>query len=310
MRRQLLKKEFAMELRQLRYFVGVAEALSFSEAAKSLCVTQSALSQQIKQLEGELGTPLLVRTSHSVDLTEPGKELLPYAKKTIYEADMCVERIADLNNLSVGSLNIGVTYSFSPILTETLISFMKMYPKVRLNIFYKPMAELMDLLREREVDFVLAFKPTHTVEGVESHILFQNNLSAIVNTYHSLAELEKVSLSELSRFDLALPSKGLQARNAFETLRRPDDNFRVRIELNEVNILLKLIRQTQFVTVLAEASIHDEPGVKAIPLDIPDNEMAGCVHILKDSYRKRSMKEFIRMLSESLAVKERQNAWI
>lgn len=299
-----------MELRQLRYFVGVAEALNFSEAAKTLCVTQSTLSQQIKQLEGELGTRLLVRTSHNVALTEPGKELLPYAKKTIYEADMCVERMADLNNLSVGTLNIGVTYSFSPILTETLITFMRMYPKVRLNIFYKPMEELMALLQDRTVDFALAFRPSQPVEGVESHILFLNSLSAVVNSFHTLAGRKKVTLAELERYDLALPSKGLQARNAFEALRRPDHDFRVRIELNEVNILLKLIRQTEYVTVLAEASIHDEPGVKAIPLDIPGNEMAGCVHILKDSYRKHSMKEFVSLLSESLAVKERQNAWI
>ncbi len=84
----------------------------------------------------------------------------------------------------------------------------------------------------------------------------------------------------------------------------------MRIELNEVNILLDLIRRTDFVTVLAEASIHNRPGVKAIPIDIADNEMAGCVHILKDSYRKRSMQEFLHLLSESIAVKERQNAWI
>lgn len=299
-----------MELRQLKYFVKVAEALNFSEAAKALYVTQSTLSQQIKQLESELGTQLLVRTSHSVTMTEAGKELLPYAKKTLYEAEMCVERIADLNNLSVGTLNIGVTYSFSPILTETLITFMKIYPRIKLNIFYKPMEELMILLKEREVDFVLAFKPSRPMDGVESHILFQNSLSAVVNTFHSLAGKDIVSLTELEKYDLALPSKGLQARNAFESLRRQDHNFKVRIELNEVNILLKLIRQTEFVTVLAEASIHDEPGVKAIPLDIPDNEMAGCVHILKDSYRKHSMKEFVKLLSESLAVKERQNAWI
>ena len=90
----------------------------------------------------------------------------------------------------------------------------------------------------------------------------------------------------------------------------PYNKFRIRIELNEVNILLKLIRCSQLVSVLAEATIHNEKGVKAIPLDIPDNEMAGCVHTLKDSYRKRSMQEFVRLLSESMAVKERQNAWI
>lgn len=114
----------------------------------------------------------------------------------------------------------------------------------------------------------------------------------------------------METYDLALPSKGLQARNAFDSIVSPYNTFRVRIELNEVNILLKLIRQSMLVTVLSEATIHNETGVKAIPLDIPNNEMAGCVHTLKDTYRKKSMLEFIRMLGESIAVKERQNAWL
>ncbi len=299
-----------MELRQLKYFVNVADNLSFSEAAKNLCVTQSTLSQQIKQLERELGTQLFIRSSHKVALTEAGEELLPHAKNTIHSAEICISRISDLNELSSGTLNIGVTYSFSPILTETLITFMRMYPLIKLNIFYKPMSELMDLLKQREVDFVLAFKPSEPVEGVESLTLFQNSLSAIVRTSHSLASSSSVSLAELEKYDLALPSKGLQARNAFDRIITPYNCFKVRIELNEVNILLNLIRKTEFVTVLAEASIHNESGVKAIPLSIPNNEMAGCVHILKESYRKHSMQEFIRLLSESIAVKERQNAWI
>ncbi len=64
------------------------------------------------------------------------------------------------------------------------------------------------------------------------------------------------------------------------------------------------------VTILAEATIHNETGVVAIPLDIPDNEMAGCVHTLRNTYRKRSMQEFIRLLSESVAVRDRQTDWI
>ena len=123
-----------MELRQLKYFVKVAETLNFSEAAKILCVTQSTLSQQVKQLESELGTELLTRGSHKVAFTEAGSELLPHAQQTLNEAEMCKIRIKDLNSLSTGKLNIGVTYSFSPILTETLITFVKMYPKISLNI--------------------------------------------------------------------------------------------------------------------------------------------------------------------------------
>ena len=85
-----------MELRQLRYFVKAAETLNFSEAAKGLYITQSTLSQQIRQLETELDVQLFQRNSHEVTLTEAGAELLPYAKETLYTADTCKEHILSL----------------------------------------------------------------------------------------------------------------------------------------------------------------------------------------------------------------------
>lgn len=300
-----------MELRQLRYFVKVAETLNFSEASRALFITQSTLSQQIKQLEQEIGAQLFLRDSHSVSLTEAGSELLPYAVRTLQDSQLCLDRMNDLHDLLAGTLNIGVTYSFSPILTETLLDFMKLYPGVKLNIFYKPVSELMVMLAGREVDFVLAFRPRQAVEGIESHILFQNYLAAIVNPGHPLASQQSVTLDELSRYDLALPTRGLQARNYFDAVSAArGSDMRVRIELNEVNILLKLISCSKLVAVLAEATTHNFSGVKAVRLDVPTNEMTGCVHTLRDSYHKRSMKEFVRMLSESAAIRERVNAWL
>jgi len=299
-----------MELRQLRYFAKAAETLNFSEAAKCLNIAQSSLSQQVKQLEDELGTQLFIRSSHSIRLTESGEVMLPFALRTLHEAESCADRIHDLKKLLTGTLNIGVTHSFSPILTESVISFMKMYPAIKLNIVYKQMNELMELLAKREIDFVLAFRPLHPLPDVESHILFQNALSAVVGNHHPFATKEKISIAELEKYELALPSKGLQARNAFDSIAPNCNSFKIRIELNEVNTLLKLVRQTNLVTVLAEDSIYDVRDVKAVPIDVPNNEMAGCVHILRDTYRKHSMQEFIRILTESIAVKRFQNNWI
>lgn len=300
-----------MELRQLRYFIRIAETLSFSEAAKDLFTTQSTLSQQIKQLEQEFDTKLFVRDSHSVALTEAGEELLPFARQTVCMAEMCHNRMQDLENVLIGNLNIGVTYSFSPILTETIFLFMKKFSGVRLNICYKPMAELMEMLYQRKVDFVLAFKPSAPMPGIESHTLFQNCLAAIVSQSHPLSSRKSISLDELSKYCLALPSKGLQARNAFDNmLEHRNLDLKIHIELNDPHILLDLVRQSNLITVLAEASVHNVPGVKAVPIDVPDNEMVGCVHTLSDTYRKRSMREFVMMLGNSIAVKERANSWI
>lgn len=300
-----------MELRQLRYFIKVAQTLSFSEAAKLLFITQSTLSQQIKQLEQDLDAPLFIRTSHSVALTEAGSELLPYAIRTLHEAELCEARINDLKNVLCGTLNIGVTYSFSPILTETLVTFMKEFPKVQLNIFYRPMAELMDMLRRRDVDFALAFRPGDPMPDIDSHVLFQTYLAVIVGDMHPLAARGTITLPELAACQLALPAKGLQARNALDRVitRNPVD-LNIRAELNEVNILLTLIRHNRLATVLSEATIHNATGVRAIRLDIPDNEMAGCVHTLRGNYHKRSMQQFIRLLSDSMAIRERVNAWL
>ncbi|MDY3843151.1 MAG: LysR substrate-binding domain-containing protein [Prevotella sp.] len=299
-----------MELRQLRYFAKAAETLNFSHAANCLNMAQSSLSQQIKQLEDELGTQLFIRDSHSIRLTEAGEEMLPFALRTIHDAEACADRIRDLRKMLTGTINIGVTHSFSPILTETVISFLKMYPKIKVNIVYKQMNELMELLSNHELDFVLAFKPIQPLPDVESHILFQNTLSVIVGNNHPLASKDKVSISELEKYDLALPSKGLQARNAFDHIVPDYDKFKIRIELNDVNTLLKLVRQTNLVTVLAEDSIYGACDVKAVPINVPDNQMSGCVHILKETYRKHSMQEFVRVLTESIAIKRFQNNWI
>lgn len=71
-----------------------------------------------------------------------------------------------------------------------------------------------------------------------------------------------------------------------------------------------MVRQSRLVTILAEASVHKQAGVTAVPIDIPENEMTGCVHTLAETYHKKSMQEFVRLLSESLAVRERANAWL
>lgn len=300
-----------MELRQLKYFVKTAETLNFSEAAKASFVTQSTLSQQIRQLEQELDTALFVRDSHSVVLTESGAQLLPYAKQTLECAGACIDRVRDLKEMLSGSLNIGITYSFAPILTETVLEFMKVHQRVKLNICYKTMEELLDMLKKRELDFVLAFKPSVPHDEIESHILFDNNLSVIVNAHHPLAEKESVTLADIMPHGIAMPAKGLQARNAFDQL-FPDaeKSLNVRVELNEVNVLLDIVHGSSLLTILSDATVHQFTGLKAIPIEVPRNTMEGCVHTLRKSYRKRAAEEFIMMLSESVSVRKRANYWL
>ena len=300
-----------MELRQLKYFVRTAQTLNFSEAARSLYVSQSTLSQQIKALEDELGTVLFQRDSHSASLTQSGSLLLPLAIQTIQDSEACKAQVNDLKEMLTGELNIGVTYSFSHILTETVKNFVKEYPGVKLNIFYRNMAELMEALRHREVDLVLAFKPGQPYNEIESSNLFCDRLSVIMRKDHALARRKSISLEELKRHRLAIPAKGLQARNALEEyicVERSDLN--VCLEINEANILLDIVEDNNLLTMLSEASIRGRDLLKAVPLDLPDNQMQGCVHTLKRVYHKRSAEVFVKMLRDANIIQELSGKWL
>ena len=300
-----------MELRQLKYFVRIAETLNFSEASRTLYVTQSTLSQQIKSLEDELGSLLFQRDSHSVTLTESGQMLLPLARQTLMDASSCKEQIKDLQEMLTGELNIGVTYSFSPILTETVKNFMKEYPGVKLNIQYKNMEELMGLLRRREVDFVLSFKSNRPYDEIESHNLFEDKLSVIMRKDHALASKSSISIGDLTKHRLAFPAKGLQARNAIEKyIDLEASRLNICLEINEANILLDIVQHNNVFTILSEATIRGREMLKAIPLDIPDNQMQGCIHTLKRVYRKRSAEAFVKMLRETNTVQELSEKWL
>ncbi len=292
-----------MELRQLRYFLRLSETLNFSVASKELFITQSTLSQQILNLERELDQQLFIRNSHEVLLTEAGRMLLPLARESVYKVDNCFLRMQELKNMLTGELNIGVTYSFSSMISETMIDFLKKYPKVKLNVFYASMTDLIERLQRHELDFVVAFKPTEHNEHIESRLLFDNRLAAIVNEHHPLAAKQEVTLDELERYCFALPAKGLQARHAFDqVLLHTDHHYNVKAEINNVSLLLKLVRQTKFVTVLAEATIIDETGLRAVPINVPSSRMEGCIHVLRDEYMKNSTRAFIQMLEQCTEV--------
>ena len=292
-----------MELRQLKYFLRVAETLNFSVAARELFITQSTLSQQILNLEHELDQQLFERNSHEVLLTEAGQMLVPLARECIYDADTLLQRVQELKQMLTGELNIGVTFSFSSMIAETMADFLKKYPKVKLNVYYASMAELINKLQRHELDFVLAFKPTEKNSHIESRVLFDNRLAAIVNDQHPLATKTSVTLQELVKFSLVLPAVGMQARNAFEQLiANSECSFRIKAEISYISLLFKLVHQTHYVSILAESAIVSETGLRAIPIDAPSNHMQGCIHTLKDAYQKPSAREFIRMLSQSTAI--------
>ena len=289
-----------MEFRQLRYFVKVAELRSFSEASKSLFVSQSTLSQQIKQLEDELGVDLLVRDSRHVALSDYGEQYLPYAKQVLKDVDASAERMKDVRGLNIGTLNVGATYTFCPLLADTVRDYMKRYPGIKLKLYCRSMENLMEMLERGQLDVALSYKPLQSYDDIDSHILFNSKLCVIAGKANPVAQMKKIRLAELERLQLALPANGLQARNAFDSLLY-GQNFKydVRLEVNDLNVLLDMVSRTNLVTLLSEATVKGNKDFVAIELDHPHSEMEGSFHLLKGTYCKNATKEFIKFLIEN-----------
>ena len=142
-----------MELRHLRYFVGVAEALSFTKAAEKLHTAQPSLTRQIKDLEDELGVRLLNRTKQKVSLTDEGRSFFGDAKRLLALAAETVESVRRLHSGEVRALNVGyVSNLFYDLLPKTLASFHQSFPTISVNLFDMSCGEQFQALENGKLD--------------------------------------------------------------------------------------------------------------------------------------------------------------
>lgn len=292
-----------MELRHLKYFVTIAKTLNFSEASRRLFISQGTLSQQIQQLENEIGAQLFERDRHSVILTEAGEELLPLAIRTIEDSEICSNRIKDLKGALTGTLRIGTTPSFSSLLSETIKNFVKEHPGVKLIISSEEATDLIEMLRNKELDLVLSFKPVMAYEELEAEPLFRNSLCAIMRKDNPLASRKVLTMEELEKHRLVLPGKGLQARRAFDRFLGLDTRkLDVSVEVNDPNLIMDIVQSTNLITVISSLAAYYRPNLVAIPLEGGNYSMTGSILYLKDGYRKRSADIFMEMLRDSAQI--------
>ncbi len=291
-----------MEIRQLKYFVAIAETNSFSEASRKFYLSQSAISQQIKILEDELGIQLFKRTPHNVSLTEGGRQLLPLALKTLSSLDECYDKIGRIKGLVGGELNIGLTYSLEPYLRETAIMFMRKHPMVQLNVYFKTIPELMTMLRNRQIDIAFCISTAENQdEDLISKPTIKYHLCAILRKNHRLANKEKLTMEDLKHERIILPETGVKDRNAIERyFGNTASVLNISSVINDANAIMNVLQETNMVSILPEQSINNRPLLKATKVEGLEKMVQSYSFILKDKYKKQSVEIFLKMLSENL----------
>lgn len=289
-----------MEIRQLKYFISVAETGSFSETSRRMYLSQSAISQQIKALEDELNTTLFVRTPHQVSITESGDILLPLAKQIVRDMQTCTDRMCDISKQPCGELRIGLTFSLESYIRPTIVRFMKQYPKVKLNLCYKSIAELRELLLHHDLDMILSID--HTEDPTDSIVfepIVEYKLCAVMRDSHPLANRQSLCFKDLQLQGFALPEPSIRDRNAVEHyLHAETGNVNVRAVINDPNALMNLVLSTNLITILSEKAIIGRPGLKAINIEELSTPVMAYAQTLRDNYKKRSTSIFINALRE------------
>lgn len=187
-----------MELRQLRYFVAVAEEGNISRAARKIFLTQPALSRQIKALEDEVGLCLLERQAHSIRLTPAGEHLLREARDLLERAGQMLERVR-----SAGRgvrLRVGYAPSLAAgMLSAAVASFTQAHPDARVELFDLSTAEMLAGLEGETLDVVLSAGQPREARGVKWTPLVRTPWRLAVPREHVLARRSRVSAAEVAR---------------------------------------------------------------------------------------------------------------
>ena len=192
-----------MELRQLRYFVAVAEELSFTRAARRLHVSQPPVSRQIERLEHEVGLRLLERTRQRVRLTEAGRAFYEQARATLASAEAAVASARRASEGEVGRLALGFGGSVAYLLPGVLSRFRARYAGVELVLHPLHLAQQYEALQRDTIDFGLLILPIEDA-GLETEIFLREPLVAALPPGHPLCKKRRLRVEQLASCDFVL----------------------------------------------------------------------------------------------------------
>ena len=186
-------------LASLRYFAILADELHFGRAAVRLGIAQPFLSQKIRALENAVGSPLFLRTSRRVELTEAGAAFLETARKTLGELERGVHRVHALGRGELGTLDIGYAMiGMLMVVPDLLKAFRATYPRVRLSLHEISTGPGAAQLRQGDFDVGFLSQPV-TEPGLRVHRAWSEPFCAAVPSDHPLAKARKIRLRDLAR---------------------------------------------------------------------------------------------------------------
>jgi LysR family hca operon transcriptional activator len=299
-----------VELRHLRYFVTVAEELSFTRAAARLRTAQPSLSQQIRQLEKELGVNLLDRSRHHVAVTNAGRIFLQQAKDILLRVDHAgrlARQAADgqAGDLSVGtfpSADVKILPAVRPLIAEHL-------PNVRLILHSKYAVEPLSGLRAGTLDVAFMRDPSDAAE-LEVIELLREQIVIVLPSHHALARRKKIPVASLDDLPCITMERAMSPalHDATATLYR-EARIRMHAVSSADNVLghLQLVQEGLGFALLPDSmNALLPPGVTFRPLDCDPVPTVSIVVAFRRGNASRLLREFVGLLRERFPLPSRR----
>jgi DNA-binding transcriptional LysR family regulator len=260
-----------VELRHLATFVAVAEEQGFSRAADRLQVVQSAVSATIRNLEREWGVSLFHRTTHRVELSAEGRELLPAAREALRAAGAVEGAVDELHGGLRGTLRLGImqtTLSAGAISVAAVIAaFRATHPSVTIEVRQGGSASQADAVREGELDLAFVGLPQQSLPGLTLTPLLRAEMRLACHPEHRLAARATVDLTGLDDEPFAdmPPEWGIRIANdrAFATA---GAERTIAYEINDLATVADFVRQGLAIAILAPVMLAPDPLIAFVPI--------------------------------------------
>ncbi len=259
-----------MELRQLEYFVAVAEEANFTRAAERVHISQSGVSAQIQQLERDLGATLIDRSSRSATLTAAGAAALEHARGALASADAVRQAVDEVSGLMRGRLAVGmVTACTITGLFDALAAFRLAHPGVEISLIEDNSDRLIERVRAGAADVALIGTAGAPPHGLHALPIVNERLIAAVPASHPLAKRQSVTLADISPYPIVSMPQGTGIRTVFDQACatngiRPS----IALQASAAAAVRDLAARGLGVAILSESMVaNDDERLKALVLD-------------------------------------------
>ena len=242
-----------MTITQLYYILAVAEYSNFTKAAKHCLVTQPTLSMQIQKLEDELKIQIFDRTKKPIELTNVGVKIVTQAKTILAEVERVNDIVDQEKGFIGGEFKLGISNSIMPTLLPLFFkSFISRYPKVKLNIEELKTNDIINKIKEGNLDGGIVSTPLN-LEDIKERVIFYEKLVGYISENHRLKDKTLIEISDLDINDILFKENDDSLRNMIVNMTQNEhttQNNIFNLKSDSIEMLVKLTNEEMGMTVL------------------------------------------------------------